>query len=144
MIFQIFYFLRFVLNAQNFMRGLSPFLIHSCFLRYLDVLYFFAIFLRTFNCIFEIFRRNHLVFEKVLHKNYCKALKKNFRFTGPSASQLELDFSHLLRTGRLSKPTIYNPGYNPPSNQKRTLSFQACPTRENESKKKISGKLRFL
>ncbi|XP_065226507.1 uncharacterized protein Rsod [Planococcus citri] len=74
---------------------------------------------------------------KVLHNGACIQLL--FHFKGPSASEIEQDFSRLMRTGKLQSPTISNPGYNLPVSRKKQLNYQNCPSRDADNKKRLSG-----
>jgi hypothetical protein len=70
-----------------------------------------------------------------------------FSLSGPEASRVELDFSQLMRTGKLASPTISNPGYVPPDTRKKVLHYQLCPSRDTESKKRTiytTGKMNLL
>ncbi|CAG4945254.1 unnamed protein product [Parnassius apollo] len=70
---------------------------------------------------------------RVLHYGACVQIL--LHFTGPSANQLELDFTRLLASGRLDSPSIFIPGYVN-SKRKKTTSFRQCGvTDPNETKK---------
>ncbi|XP_058812526.1 uncharacterized protein LOC131677032 [Topomyia yanbarensis] len=66
-----------------------------------------------------------------LHNDAC--IQMIVHFKGPSAHQIEQDFSKLLAIGRLDQPSIYIPGYVNPK-RKKTLSYRTCGVRDPTDK----------
>jgi len=61
---------------------------------------------------------------KSLHDGKCLQILLHFR--GPHASQLEQDFSRLMRTGHLDAPSIQIPGFFPAADRKTRLGYREC------------------
>ncbi|XP_055586324.1 uncharacterized protein LOC129738996 [Uranotaenia lowii] len=68
---------------------------------------------------------------KTLHNGACIQMVVHFK--GPSAHQIEQDFSRLLAVGRLDQPSIYIPGYVN-TKRKNTLSYRTCGVRDPNEK----------
>ncbi|XP_055533520.1 uncharacterized protein LOC129723361 [Wyeomyia smithii] len=64
---------------------------------------------------------------KTLHNDAC--IQMIVHFKGPSAHQIEQDFSKLLAIGRLDQPSIAIPGYVNPK-RKKNLSYRTCGVRD--------------
>ncbi len=59
-----------------------------------------------------------------LHNGRCVQIE--LHFAGPYAHKLEQDFGVLMRTGRLSRPSVAIPGYVPDPNRKTKLGYSEC------------------
>ena len=64
---------------------------------------------------------------KQLHDGKCLQILLHFR--GPHANKLEQDFSRLLRTGHLEKPSLDIPGYIPGPETRQKLPYRECGTK---------------
>lgn len=73
---------------------------------------------------------------KTLHNDAC--IQMIIHFKGPSAHQIEQDFSRLLSSGRLDQPTVSIPGYVN-AKRKKTLSYRTCGVRDPNDKSKQKG-----
>ncbi|XP_062551258.1 uncharacterized protein LOC134216338 [Armigeres subalbatus] len=73
---------------------------------------------------------------KTLHNDAC--VQMIIHFKGPSAFQIEQDFSRLLASGRLDNPSVFVPGYVNPK-RKKTLSYRTCGVRDPNDKDNRKG-----
>ncbi|VVC90046.1 unnamed protein product [Leptidea sinapis] len=70
---------------------------------------------------------------RVLHAGACIQILLHFQ--GPDASQLELDFTRLLASGRLDSPSLFIPGFVN-TKRKKTISYRQCGVTDPNEKKK--------
>ncbi|XP_040583567.1 uncharacterized protein Rsod [Lepeophtheirus salmonis] len=68
-------------------------------------------------------------------KQMGKCIQIQLHFTGPYANKMERDFARLLRTGRLSTPSIFIPGFNPDPLRKTKLGYKECDGSDSNGKR---------
>ncbi|XP_044594717.1 uncharacterized protein LOC123272119 isoform X2 [Cotesia glomerata] len=73
---------------------------------------------------------------KKLHDGACIQFLLHFR--GPIANKLEMDFSHLISTGRLIAPSLPAAERGYPK-RKNTLGFRQCGIRDSKEERGVSG-----